>query len=132
MQKKRRPFLSIVIVFIILNAFFITGKGLLDRWGIDQAVLIFGNLVIFIVTAVSFFISYKGLKNPNPHAFVRSVYSSFIIKFFVFAIAAFIYIQTAKDAVNKPALFICMGLYLVYTFLEVSVLTKLLRKKADA
>jgi hypothetical protein len=132
MKKKQRPFLSIVIVFIVLNGFFVTGKGLLDRWGVDQAVLIFGNLVVFIVTAVSFFISARGLKNPNPHAFVRSVYSSFLIKFFVFAIAAFIYIQSVKDAVNKPALFVCMGLYIVYTFLEVSVLTKLLRKKADA
>jgi len=132
MQKKQRPFLSIVILFIVLNAFFVTGKGLLDKWSVDQAVLIVGNLILFVITAISFFISVRGLKNPNPHAFVRSVYGSVMIKFFVFAIAAFIYIQSAKAAVNKPALFVCMGLYLVYTFLEVSVLTKLLRKKADA
>lgn len=132
MQKTRRPFLTIVILFIALNAFFVTGKGILEKWSVDQAVLIAGNLLLFVVTAISFFISVRGLKNPNPHAFVRSVYGSVMIKFFVFAIAAFIYIQTAKAAVNKPALFICMGLYLVYTFLEVAVLTKLLRKKADA
>jgi len=132
MQKKQRPFLSIVILFIVLNAFFVTGKGLLDKWSVDQAVLIVGNLILFVITAISFFISVRGLKNPNPHAFVRSVYGSVMIKFFVFAIAAFIYIQSAKAAVNKPALIVCMGLYLVYTFLEVSVLTKLLRKKADA
>jgi hypothetical protein len=132
MQKNRRPFLPIVILFIVLNAFFVTGRGLLDKWSVDQAVLIAGNLLLFVVTVFSYFISARGLKNPNPHAFVRSVYSSVMIKFFVFAIVAFIYIQSAKAAVNKPALFICMGLYLVYTFLEVSVLTKLLRKKADA
>ena len=132
MQSKRRSFYPIAIVFILLNVFFLAGKSLLAKWDADQSVLIFGNLVIFVVTAFSFFISLKGLKSSNPHAFVRSVYSSVMIKFFVFAIAAFVYIQSAKDAVNKPALFTCMGLYLVYTFLEVSALTKLLRGKANA
>ena len=132
MQKRRRPFLPVLILFILLNGFFVTGKSFLEKWGVDQSVLIIGNLLLFIVTAISFFLTKRGLKSPNPHAFVRSVYSSFIMKFFVFAIAAFIYIQVTKSAVNKSALFTCMFLYLVYTFLEVSVLTKMLRKKADA
>jgi len=99
---------------------------------VDQSVLILGNLLLFVVTAFSFAVSYRGLKATNPHAFVRSVYGSVMIKFFVFAIAAFIYIQSAKAAVNKSGLFICMGLYLVYTFMEVSVLTKLLKNKKNA
>lgn len=132
MQNTRRSFLPIAILFMLVNLFVITGKGLLQKWGVDLTVLVIGNLILFFVTSVSFAISYKGLKATNPHAFVRSVYGSVMIKFFVFAIAAFIYIQWAKAAVNKSALFVCMGLYLVYTFLEVSVLTKLLRKKADA
>jgi hypothetical protein len=128
----KRPFAPIAILFILLNAFFVTGKGLLEKWGVDQSVLIFGNLILFIVTAFSFFISRKGLTATNPHAFVRSVYGSVMIKFFVFAITAFIYIQTAKAAVNKSGIFICLGLYLVYTFMEVSVLTKLLKSKKNA
>jgi hypothetical protein len=50
----------------------------------------------------------------------------------VIAIAAFIYIQMAKKEVNKPALFACMGLYLVYTFIEISTLTKMLKQKKNA
>ncbi|MES1219289.1 MAG: hypothetical protein ABUT20_27535 [Bacteroidota bacterium] len=132
MQKKRRPFLPVVIFFIILNGFFVTGKSLLEKWGLDQSVLILGNLLIFVVTVISFIMSQKGLKSANPNSFVRSVYGSFILKFFVFAIAAFVYIQIAKANVNKPSLFACMGLYLVYTFMEVSILTKMLKKKPDA
>jgi len=132
MQNKRRAFFPIAVFFLLLNAFFVIFKNALEKWGVDQSVLILGNLVLFVVTAISFFISQRGLKSANPHAFVRSVYSSVMLKFFVFAIAAFVYIQMTKAAVNKPALFTCMGLYLVYTFLEVSVLTKLLRKKANA
>jgi len=128
----KRPFVPISVFFILLNVFFVAGKGLLEKWGVDQSVLILGNLLLFVVTAFSFAVSYRGLKATNPHAFVRSVYGSVMIKFFVFAIAAFIYIQSAKAAVNKSGLFICMGLYLVYTFMEVSVLTKLLKNKKNA
>ena len=128
----KRPFVPISVFFILLNAFFVAGKGLLEKWGVDQSVLILGNLLLFVVTAISFAVSSRGLKATNPHAFVRAVYGSVMIKFFVFAIAAFIYIQSAKAAVNKSGLFICMGLYLVYTFMEVSVLTKLLKNKKNA
>jgi hypothetical protein len=132
MLNKRRAFFPIAVFFLLWNVVLFLFKSLLEKWGMDQFVLIIGNLILFVVTAISFFISLKGLKSSNPHAFVRSVYSSVMLKFFVFAIVAFVYIQVAKSAVNKSALFTCMGLYLVYTFLEVSVLTKLLRNKANA
>ena len=51
----------------------------------------------------------------------------FAISIGICLIAAFIYISINKSHLNKPALFISMGLYLVYTFVEVSVLMKLLR-----
>jgi hypothetical protein len=54
-----------------------------------------------------------------------------MVKLFACIIAAFIYIATAKDGVNKAALFTLMGLYLVYTFIEVGILTKLLRQKSN-
>jgi len=38
----------------------------------------------------------------------------------------------AKKDLNKPALFACMALYLVYTFVEVSSLQKLLKQKKNA
>jgi len=34
--------------------------------------------------------------------------------------------------VNKAALFTCIGLYFVYTFIEISVLLKLLKQKKNA
>jgi hypothetical protein len=132
MQRKRSPFLPIVILFIILNGFFVAGKSMLDKWNTDQTVLIFGNLLLFTVTLISFLLAKRGLKSANPNAFVRSVYRSVMIKFFICAIVAFVYIQITKKQVNKPALFVCMGLYLVYSFLEVSVLTKMLRSKPHA
>ena len=131
-ENKIRPLLPAIVLFIILNGFFLTGKSLLEKWGADQEVLIVGNLILFSVTLISYILSLRGLRSENPNAVVRSVYGSFMIKFFVCAIAAFAYIITAKKDVNKPALFACMGLYIFYSFIEVSVLTKLSKQKKNA
>lgn len=127
--KLLRPLL---LIFIILNCFFITARSWLLKWGADQEVLIVGNLLVFLVSLFAFFLSYKALQSSNPQAFVRAMYGSFIIKFFVIAISAFIYIKMTGKEVNKISLFTCMGLYLVYTFIEVSALMKLLKQKKNA
>jgi len=131
MRKNKKAFLPIVVLFIVLNGFFITGKSLLERWQADQEVLLIGNLLLFVITFISFVIAERGLHNKNPHAFVRSAYSSIILKLFICIIAALIYIATFRKNLNKPAFFTLMGLYLLYTFIEVSQLTRLLRKQPN-
>ncbi len=130
MNKARlKSFLPIVLIFILLNGLFIVFRSRFESWGVDADVLLIANLLLFIITFISFALALKGLKNPNPNAFVRSVYGSMIIKLFAGMIAATIYISIYQKDLNKPALFGSMGLYLLYTFAEVSVLTKLLRQK---
>lgn len=121
----------LLIIFILLNAIFITAKSWLAKKGIDQEVLIIGNLILFVVSLSAFLLTNKSLKSSNPNAFVRAMYGSFIIKFFVVAIAAFIYIMVAKKNVNKPALIACAGLYIIYTGLETRALMKTLRQKKN-
>lgn len=128
-MSNRKPWYPLLFLFILLNAFFLTAKDFLLKQGINQEVLIGGNLILFVATALSFYISYRSIRSTNPHASVRSLYGSFMIKFFIIVIAAFVYILTAKKNLNKPALFISMGLYLVYTVVEVASLQKLLRQK---
>jgi hypothetical protein len=131
-ENKLKPLRPVIILFIVLNGLFVAGKSMLDKWNTDQSVLIIGNLILFIATLLSYLLSLRGIKSDNSNAVVRSVYGSFMVKFFVCIIAAFAYIISVKKNVNKPALFTCMGLYLVYTFVEVSVLTKLSKQKKNA
>lgn len=131
-MRNKKPFLPVVLLFVILNALFLIGKNILLRWNADQEVLIIGNTLLFIITLFSFMLAQRGLKNTNTHAFIRAIIGGIMIKLFVSVIAAFIYISIYKKNINKPALFACMGLYLVYTFLEVSVLTRQLKEKANA
>ncbi len=127
-MKNKKPWLPLLLLFIVLSCFFITGKNWLLKNGVDHEVLIGGNLVLFLTTALSFLVYQRSLRSANPHASVRGMYGSFMVKFFLCLIAAFIYIIVAKKNLNKPALVICMGLYIVYTVIEVSVLQKLLKQ----
>lgn len=122
----------IILTFCIVNALLIAGRTTFEKKSIDQEVAILGNLIIFAVTLLSFLLTRRSLSSSNPNVFVRAMYGSFIIKFFVLVIAAFAYIMISKEHVNKPALYICLGLYVVYTALEVSALTRLLKQTKNA
>lgn len=126
-----KSILPLLIIFILLSGFFISAKSWLDKKGVDQDVLLAGNLVLFVVSLAAFIMTERSLKSSNPNAFVRAMYGSFIIKFFVVAIAAFTYIMIMKKNVNKPALVACAGLYIVYTGIETRALMKNLRQKKN-
>jgi hypothetical protein len=121
-----------IIIFTAFTAFFITGKNFLMKQGFDQNVLIIGNLFLFALTLFSFLLMAGGMKTKNTAAFLRGVYGGIMLKLFSCLVAAFIYIMSFKKEVNKPALFFCMGLYVVYTFIEVKGLMKLSASKKDA
>jgi len=121
-----------ILVFILLNVFLITTRQWIVNKGADQEVLIIGNLLLFVVSVITFLTTHRSLQSNNPNAFVRAMYGGFIIKFFAVAIAAFIYIMATKKNVNKPSLFGCMLLYVVYTFIEVKTLMAVLKQKKNA
>ena len=131
-QNNLRPLRPMILVFVLLNALFLTGRSWLERKGVDQDVLIIGNFILFIVILISYLMTRRSLDAANPNVFVRAMYGSFIIKFFVFAIAAFVYIMLNRENVNKPALIACMGLYIIYTYFEVATLIRLLKQKKNA
>ena len=131
-QNKKAPFLPLLIVFIALTAFLITAKTWLEKKGIEQDVLLIGNLLICAVSLISIIVTQRSFKSSNPHVFVRAVYSGFIIKFFVLVAAALVYILASGNNVSRPAIFSCMALYVIYSFIEVSALIRLLKQKKNA
>jgi len=116
--------IPLVIVFIITAALIYVFRNLLETRGFDWQVLTSGNIFVYIVTAVSMILLSKGINATNTNAFLRNAYGAILIKLFACAGAAFIYIVYTGKNLNKPALFACMGLYLIYTFVELSVIMK--------
>ncbi len=134
-QKKAgalKTFLPILIVFLLVNIFPVVFAKTLEKLHINQNVLILGNLILFGVTVLSFLLYQKAMRAGNTHNFIKNVYGGMFLKFFVCIIAAFIYIYNARSAVNKSGVFMLMFLYLVYTFLEISILMKNSKYKKNA
>ena len=70
-ESKLKRFVPVIIFFIVLNGFFISAKNMLQRWHTDQEVLIIGNLLLFVITLISFFDFCKRITKPQPECFCK-------------------------------------------------------------
>ena len=131
-KQNRKPYLPILLVFIILNGLIIASKNFLDTHGFDREFLIYANLFLFLLSIGGFLLQRRGVESPNPQAFVRGIYTSNLFKMFLTIILVLLYVFLMRSKINKPGLFTAMGLYIIYTAVEVTALMKLARKKKDA
>ena len=129
MQKKYMP---VIVLFVFINAMVFIFKSFLHLNGFEIRFLLIANAVLFILSISGFFIQMKGLKSVNINAFLRSVYSSLLLKMVIIMIAVIVYIFITGGKVNKPSLFTSMGIYILYTSIEVTQLMKIARGKPNA
>ncbi|MEO6905289.1 MAG: hypothetical protein ABI148_02940 [Ginsengibacter sp.] len=130
-QPLLKKLLPVFVFFILMNALIIIFGQSLIAAGFNIDFLLAANVILFLLTCFGFFIQTKGVRSKNVHAFIRGIYSSLLLKMFVIVIAIIIYILVMGGQVNTPSLFTSMGLYLVYTSMEVIQLMKIARKKTD-
>ena len=116
----RNPFLPLTLAFTISMAVIVIFSSALEKRNIDSGALIGGNILLFVVSMFSYLFYRKALLAGNTQEFLRHVYSAILMKLFVCAIAAFIYIYTAGKNVNTGAIFGMMFFYIVYTGIELS------------
>lgn len=114
-----------VILFVIITAICILFKSVLLQKQINSMVVIGANTLLFLICIFSLRAQVKSMSNTNPHAMVRGVMGSVVLKLFVLGAAAFIYLYNAGKAVSINALFVSMGLYIIYTWLEVKTAMQL-------
>ena len=125
-RKVLRP---IYILFIIINFIGLIFYKQIKSAGINTDVLITGNIFVFTLTIVSFYMLNRGLNAKTTFNFMSAVYGSFMMKLVVGAAAVVIYVLYAGEQKNLPAVFASMFLYLFYTFFEIKGLLDLLKNK---
>jgi hypothetical protein len=123
---------GVVVVLVFLWGVLVGGRSWLVSQGINPTVVLVGNMIVWGATMLSLFVLLRGERTAKPQTFVRSMYASFMLRFFLILIAAFAYIMTAKKEVNKPALMILGGLYILYAALEISAMMRSLKNKRNA
>lgn len=119
----KKAFRLLLLFFVIVNVLAIIFRTKLEDKNVDTQVVIVGNLVLFIVSAISVWMYSNAGSQKKAHGMVRNVYGGFMLKFFALIVVAMVYFYFAKE-INKPGIFICLGLYLVYNFAGVSQVAK--------
>ena len=125
---KNKSFFPLILLFVGLTLVFFLLRMSYHDVPVDYRVLMGGNCILFIVGIISSEMNTRAMKHQQTQGFLRLVYGAFIFKFFVLAIAAFIYIAVFKKMISKPALFGCLGLYFIYTFIEMRSVMKMSKK----
>jgi len=113
-----RFFRPVIIFFILINALCLSCANWLDNKNIDHIVLMYANLILFLLTLIACYIHIKAVNNNNPYAFVRSVTLASLIKLLVIVASIAIYFFTAETK-SVYAVITAMALYIVYTLFEV-------------
>ena len=127
-MKLRNALKPMMILFVLVNLAGIVFGVRLRALGLDPDVFLGGNLLVAIITFVSFWMLYRGLQAKSTTGFLASVYGSFIIKLAIAFLVVIIYAKWMGPKMNMPGVFAAMFLYLVYTFIEVKGLLQLLKK----
>jgi len=128
----RRIYAPVIILFVFITAMVVIFKSFLVQNGFATTFLLIANAMLCLLSLSGFFIQLKGLRSPNVNAFIRSIYSSLLFKMVIVMVAVIAYIFMTGGKVNKPSLFTSMGLYILYTSIEVTQLMKIAHRKPDA
>jgi hypothetical protein len=126
---RQRLLLRFFIVFIIVTAIAMVLAQWLDANKINHYVVMGANTLLLILAGIATFMHIKAAANPNPNVFVRSVMGATLLKLMVIVIVLAVYLFTAGQNKSIYAVFAGMGLYIVYTVIEVRGLTELNKQK---
>ncbi|MET0242421.1 MAG: hypothetical protein ABW174_03090 [Flavitalea sp.] len=127
-----KPLLPVFAIFITVTLLCLLIPAQLATWKVNANVLLIGNIILFAATLISFRFYKRSVGNNSPQFFMRMIYSAMFTKMMICLAAAFIYIVTYRKEVSKGAIFACMFLYFLYTFVELAIVMKISKQNKNA
>jgi hypothetical protein len=110
-----KGFLRLTIIFVLVSAVSIVFGDKLTDLEVDPTVVIVGNLIIYLASALTLLLYGRAKNATTSHGFSRNVYAAFVTKFFVLVTAAMVYFYFSRE-ISVRAVFVCLALYFVYHF----------------
>lgn len=120
-----RALRPLLLLFVFVTALVLVFSARLNEYHIDEQLLLSANVFFLLLSIISFNIQLRGMRNKNPHVFVRSVTGGMLIKMLLCIIAVIIYVFASGDNFNKRGVFLSLLLYLLYLAVEVVLVMKM-------
>lgn len=124
---KWRKLLPETILFLAVSAALMFWRNPLEAAGFGVNFILVANVILFLLSTFAFWVQTRNIHSPSGHAFMRGIYLSVVVKMLLVMTAILIYIVVAEGEVNKKAIFVSMGLYVLYAVFEVYQLMKIAR-----
>jgi hypothetical protein len=113
-----KKFLPVTALFVLMNTIGLYCIYFFPIKGIKLTFILVVNLMLFVLALFNFW-RIRKMDLSKPNQMVQSVMMGTLVKMMIFAIAALIYSRQNLGPVGLITLFISMGIYLMYTFLEI-------------
>ena len=121
----------LVYLYTFLAISIVLLKNQLVGHGIDVRVLHGANTLLFIVASLTTFWMAIALRRSGGQALLKALYGGFIIRFFLIAVTAFIYILSKRKQVNIPGLIGGALFYILYLVVEIRSTRKSLKSESS-
>lgn len=89
--------------------------------------IILGTLLLAGIFTLTYTIAIRGIKHDSAHRFVSTVTLGTIIKLLLCIVAVLIWLLSVRKNLNKPDLFLLMGVYAIFSIVESVYLAKFSR-----
>lgn len=113
------------MVFVLVTGMLALSWKLLPAKNINPWVVFTANALLLGVSLLNIAYHRASLKKKNPQAVLRSVMASTMVKLFVLAALAMIYLLGAGAGRSVYAVILSMGLYIIYSWMETKILLQL-------
>lgn len=121
MKETKSWYLPFIIVFMLVAAISFFLRERLAAVKISWQVVMGANLLLCLFALLNIFAQLKTIAHAKPAAVIRGVMLGTFLKLIGLAVATVVYLVMAGPARSKNAVFVGMGLYFVYTWLEVRI-----------
>ncbi len=115
---KFKQLLPILFIFVLANAISLTANSFYPEYIVKFEFVMAVNLMLFMMSIFNFN-RIRKIDFNNPRSVVNSVMIGTLLKMVIFAGAALAYATQKKAPIGMPTLLSSMGLYLIYTWLEI-------------
>lgn len=120
----------LILLFVVVNGLCLLFLQQLLLYKINARVVMIANALLFVVSLIGLALQTKNINNKNAGTAIRGVMGATILKLFVLAVAAILYIFIEKANSNIGAIIISMVLYIAYTVIETRTALKINRQQS--